>query len=124
MEVIEPITLTKNGNGDGPRNPRETAALDMLAAGIVPVRLGTSGDWLKRPVTDGWQTAVITPDDVRQWFNEKPNTNIGARGGQNAVDPSLYLARLDFDEKADQIFPAFKEKLGALYDRLAVSRTR
>ena len=126
--LTHPPAPVLNGNGNGiqpvPRNSREAAALAMLAVGITPVQLGTADRFLKIPVNNGWQSATITQSDVQTWFATKPKTNIGALGGKNTLSPDLYLARLDFDVNADSIFPAFKSKLGNLYERMALSKTR
>ncbi|MCA9875473.1 MAG: bifunctional DNA primase/polymerase [Anaerolineales bacterium] len=106
-----------------PRNDREATALDMLSHGITPVRLGSSGEWLKIPLDKGWETATITAQDVRQWFDANANTNVGARGGQNFLHPDLYLARLDFDAGAEKIYPKWQTAITDL-PAPAVSKTR
>lgn len=101
-------------------NPRKQAALDMLAVGIKPVRLGSKGEWLKIPIEEDWQTYSVSTNDVERWFAENQQTNIGALGGPNLKHPDRHLVRLDFDYNADLIFPEFESAVGDLH----VSKTR
>lgn len=84
-------------------------ALRLIALGLHPVLLGSSGDNLKRPLLKGWQTAVYTAADVRPW---PPRNNIGIRCGLQRDGRVLIV--FDFDEEASRVFPAWYRQASKL----------
>ncbi len=77
----------------------------------------------KHPLSDlaphGVLDAITDSDTIRAWWRRYPLANIGIAGGQVSGN----LLWLDFDKRAEELFPQWQAAIGSLYDRLPVVRT-
>jgi hypothetical protein len=87
-------------------------ALRLLELGLRPVLLGRSGDRLKRPLQESWQTAVPGKTEVARW--PKAN-NVGIRCGWQPGGRALVV--FDFDEEAERLFPVWREQAAVMLRR-------
>lgn len=99
-------------------------ACDYLAAGlsVLPIRR----DGSKAPALRAWnwlEAELPTPDHVTEWFDVASPPGIAIICG--AVSGNLEL--IDFDRRADELFPAWRDLVEAdspgLVERLSVVRT-
>ncbi|TWT69450.1 bifunctional DNA primase/polymerase [Crateriforma conspicua] len=101
------------------RRPQYSIASDYVAAGVsvIPLRI----DGSKAPAVRSWneyRNRFASDDELRQWF-ARP-TGIGIVCGVQSGG----LEVLDFDERPDETFSAWSDKLpGDLFARLIVVET-
>jgi hypothetical protein len=70
-------------------------------------------------VPHGVKEATTHAQTIRRWWERCPMANIGVAGGRASGN----LGWLDFDRRADELFPRWVEAIGSLYASLPVVRT-